>query len=80
VVISPYTRSNYVSNNLTDQASVTSFIEQNWLRGEQLGNGSYDAISGSLDAPGGVLDFHTRPHFNPVILNPTTGEIVKSQW
>jgi phospholipase C len=80
VVISPYTRSNYVSNNLTDQASVTSFIEQNWLRGEQLGNGSYDAISGSLDAPGGVLDFHTRPNFKPVILNPTTGEIVKSQW
>jgi len=80
VVISPYTRSNYVSNNLTDQASVTAFIEQNWLHGEQLGNGSYDAISGSLDAPGGVLDFHTRPHFNPVILNPTTGEIVSSQW
>jgi phospholipase C len=80
VVISPYTRDNYVSNNLTDQASVTAFIEQNWLHGEQLGNGSYDAISGSLDAPGGVLDFHTRPHFNPVILNPTTGEIVKSQW
>jgi len=80
VVISPYTRSNYVSSNLTDQASVTAFIEDNWLHGEQIGNGSYDAISGSLDAPGGVLDFHTRPHLAPVILNPTTGEIVNSQW
>jgi phospholipase C len=79
VVISPYTRSNYVSSNLTDQASVTSFIEDNWLHGEQLGNGSYDAISGSLDAPGGVLDFHTRPHFKPVILNPATGEIVSTR-
>jgi phospholipase C len=80
VVISPYTRENYVSSNLTDQASVTNFIEDNWLGGQRLPNGSYDAISGSLDAPGGVLDFHTKPHFNPVILNPTTGEIVKSQW
>jgi hypothetical protein len=76
VVISPYTRDNYVSNNLTDQASVTKFIEDNWLGGRQIPNGSYDAISGRLDAPGGVLDFHTRPHFRPLILNPTTGEVV----
>jgi hypothetical protein len=27
-------------------------------------------------APGGVLDFFTFPHFNPVILNPTTGAVV----
>jgi phospholipase C len=73
VVISPYTRDNYVSNNLTDQASVVNFIENNWLAGERLGNGSYDATSGSLYARGGVLDFHTRPHFQPLILNPATG-------
>ncbi len=78
VVISPYTQSNYVSNNLTDQASVTKFIEDNWLRGQRIGDGSYDASSGSLDARGGVLDFHTWPHFRPVILNPTTGEVVNS--
>jgi phospholipase C len=79
VVISPYTRENYVSKNLTDQASVVKFIEDNWLGGQRIGDGSYDASSGSLDAPGGVLDFYTRPHFKPVILNPTTGEIV-STW
>jgi phospholipase C len=78
VVISPYTRDNYVSDNLTDQSSVVKFIEDNWLRGQRIPNGSFDASSGSLDAPGGVLDFFTRPHFKPVILNPTTGEIVKS--
>lgn len=27
----------------------------------------------------GALDFRTRPHFRPVILNPTTGEVV-STW
>jgi phospholipase C len=76
VVISPWTRENYVSSNLTDTASVTKFIEDNWLHGEQTGSGSYTAISGNLDAPGGVLDFRTRPHLRPLILNPTTGEVV----
>ena len=76
LVISPYTKANYVSNNLTDQSSVVNFIEDNWLKGERLGKGSFDATAGSLDAPGGVLDFHTKPHYQPLILNPTTGEVV----
>jgi phospholipase C len=75
VVISPYTRDNYVSNNLTDTTSVVKFIEDNWLHGERI-PGSFDATSGSLDAPGGLLDFNVRPHFSPVILNPTTGAVV----
>jgi phospholipase C len=75
VVISPYTRENYVSSNLTDTTSVVKFIEDNWLRGERI-PGSYDAISGSLDAPGGLLDFNVPPHFQPLILNPTTGAVV----
>ena len=32
LVISPWTRENYVSNKLTNTASVTKFIERNWLR------------------------------------------------
>ena len=45
-------------------------------RGKRIGKGSFDATAGSLDAPGGVLDFHTKPHYQPLILNPTTGEVV----
>jgi phospholipase C len=75
LVISPWTRDNYVSSNPTDTASVTKFTEDNWLHGERI-KGSYDAISGSLDAPGGVLDFFVRPHLTPLILNPTTGAVV----
>ncbi len=41
-----------------------------------IGVGSFDAMSGSLDAPGGVLDFDVSPHDTPVILNPTTREVV----
>jgi phospholipase C len=55
---------------------VVRFIEDNWLSGERLGNGSNDASSGSLYAPGGVLEFDVRPHFTPLILNPSTGEPV----
>ena len=76
VVISPYTRDNYVSGNNTNTASVVKFIEDNWLRGERIPN-SFDATSGSLDARGGVLDFNVFPHFSPVILNPTTGAVVR---
>jgi phospholipase C len=75
LVISPWTRDNYVSHNLTDQSSIVTFIEDNWLHGKRIGDGSYDAIAGRLDAPGGVLDFHTVPHLFPVILNPNTGEV-----
>jgi phospholipase C len=75
IVISPWTRQNYVSHNLTDTASIIKFVEDNWLGGERIGGGSFDASSGSLDAPGGVLDFDVIPHLAPVILDPTTGEL-----
>jgi phospholipase C len=78
IVISPWTRDNYVSSNLTDQSSVVTFIEQNWLRGERVPGASFDKIAGSLDARGGVLDFRAQPHFRPLILNPATGEVVNS--
>ncbi|HEX6449846.1 MAG TPA: alkaline phosphatase family protein [Trebonia sp.] len=77
VVISPYTQQNYVSSNLTNTASVVKFIEDNWLHGERI-PGSYDKVSGSLDARGGVLDFNGQPHDAPVILNPSTGAVVKN--
>ena len=75
VVISPWTRQNYVSNNEINTASVVKFIEDNWLHGERI-PGSFDATSGSLDGHGGVLNFNVRPDFSPVILNPTTGAVV----
>jgi phospholipase C len=76
LVISPWTRKNYVGGKLTNTSSVTAFIENNWLHRQRTGAGSYDAISGRLDGRGGLLDFHTRPHFRPVILDPTTGAVV----
>jgi phospholipase C len=74
LVISPWTQVNYVSNNFTDTTAVVTFIEDNWLGGERI-PGSFDATAGSLDAPGGLLDFNIKPHYTPVILNPKTGAV-----
>jgi phospholipase C len=48
IVISPYAKSNYVDHTLVTQSSVVRFIEDNWLNGTRLGNGSHDASAGSL--------------------------------
>jgi phospholipase C len=73
LVISPWTRANYVSHKLTNTVSVTTFIENNWLGGRRIGDGSYDTISTSLN---GLFQFFA-PRTKPVILNPTTGAVVK---
>ena len=76
VVVSPYTRANYVSHSLTDQSSITKFVEDNWLHGQSTGSGSFTQIAGRLAGAGGVLDFHAKPQFGPVILDPATGQVV----
>ena len=59
LVVSPYSRKNYVDHTLTDQTSVLRFIEDNWLGGERVGGGSFDAIAGPIN---GMFDFkHPDP-------------------
>ena len=48
LVISPWAKSNYVSHVQISQASVVRFIEDNWLHGQRLGEGSFDATAGSI--------------------------------
>ncbi|MFL6078249.1 MAG: phospholipase C [Mycobacteriales bacterium] len=73
LVVSPYTRTNYVDHSVTDQTSVLRFIEDNWHTG-RIGDTSFDAKAGRLDGYGGLLDF-THPHLRPVILDPDTGAV-----
>jgi phospholipase C len=54
LVISPWAKPNYVGHAQISLASVVRFIEDNWLRGERLGGGSFDATAGSID---GLFDF-----------------------
>jgi phospholipase C len=70
MVISPYAKTNFVDGTLTDQSSITRFIEDNWLGGQRTGNGSMDALAGTLTT---MFDWR-RPDFRPLLLNPVTGE------
>ncbi|HEX4260178.1 MAG TPA: alkaline phosphatase family protein [Acetobacteraceae bacterium] len=75
LVISPWTAANHVDHGLISQASVVRFIEDNWLGGERLGGGSFDASSGSL---AGLFDFNRPTPNAPLFLDPKTGEVLKS--
>jgi phospholipase C len=71
LIMSPYARPNFVDHTITSQTSVIRFIEDNWRLG-RIGDGSFDAVSGSLD---GMFDF-SRPSSPRLFLNPDTGEPV----
>lgn len=73
LVISPWSRSNFVDHTLTDQSSITRFIEDNWLGGERLGAGSFDELAGTLN---NMFDFR-RLSTTKLILDPGTGEPVR---
>jgi hypothetical protein len=75
MVISPYAKKNYVSHTFITQASIPQFIEDNWLQGERLGGGSFDATAGSiLD----LFDF-TQKKSTKLILDPTFGTVVSKE-
>ncbi len=75
LVISPYARRNFVDHALTDQTSVIRFVEDNWLGGQRIGAGSFDAIAGPLN---GMFNFTQPPRRDVLILNPSSGEVETS--
>jgi len=76
VVISPWAKHNYIDNTVTDQTSVIRFIEDNWLGGQRIGQGSYDGIANSISS---LFDFHQTVTNDLYILNENTGEPVNTQ-
>ncbi len=72
LVISPWSKENFVDHTLTDQTSVLRFIEDNWLFSERVGAGSYDNIANSIIQ---MFDFNNcrSGEDQKVILDPTTG-------
>ena len=71
LVISPFAKKNYVSHVLVSQASIPQFVEDNWLNGERLGGGSFDATTGSIVD---MFDF-TQKKTRTLILDPSLGVV-----
>ena len=70
LVVSPWSRSNYVDHTLTNQASILRFVEDNWRLGRV--EGSADVGSGQLNS---MFDFSTPTGTNPALfLTPSTGQ------
>lgn len=69
LAISRFAKRNFVDNDLTDQSSITRFIEDNWQTG-QIGDQSFDAFAGSILNMFDFRGFRNRALF----LDPNTGE------
>jgi len=72
MVISPYAKQNYVDNTLTDQSSITKFIEENW----ETGPTSQTSMANKAGTLMNMFDFEAgAPKAPKVFLDPSTGEI-----
>jgi len=70
LVISPYARQNFVDHSLTDQTSIIHFVEDNWLGGQRIGQGSFDASANSITQ---MFNFTKIRSNGTLFLNPNTG-------
>ena len=73
LVISPWAKKNVIDSTVTDQSSITRFIEDTFLSSQRIGQGSFDGIAGPLT---GMFDFSNGavvPNPNVVLLDPVTG-------
>jgi len=60
---------------MTDQTSILRFIEDNWLQGQRIGQGSFDAITNSITQ---MFDFNDDQGNGVLLLDPLTGQILRS--
>jgi len=74
LVASPWAKRNFIDDTITDQSSIFRFIEDNWDLG-RIGNGSTDAIAGTLN---NMFNFSEGgPHTHRLILDPQTGTVIE---
>ena len=70
MVISPYSKTNFVDHTRTDQTSVLKFIEDNWFTG-RIGDASFDTRAGGL---WNMFNFWW-PQGRQLTLDPKTGAV-----
>ncbi len=73
LVISLWSKVNFVDHTLIDQTSIIRFIEDNWNLG-RIGNNSYDEKAGSLLK---IFNFtNNGQHAQRLFLHPSNGTTV----
>jgi phospholipase C len=78
LVISPWAKANFIDNTVTDQSSITRFIEDVFLNGTTLGGGSYDAEAGSINNMFNFSNVAAPPSPNNLQLSPSSGAVVSN--
>jgi len=71
LVISPWAQQNFVDHSVTDQTSIIRFIEDNWLNGQRIGQGSFDGIANSITP---MFNFKQIRNNGILFLDPSTGK------
>jgi len=74
LVISPWAKMNFVDSTVTDQTSVLRFIEDNWLGGQRIGQGSFDSIASTITQMFNFNGENEDGDAGKLILNPDTGQ------
>ncbi|SFR98423.1 Phospholipase C [Granulicella pectinivorans] len=74
LVVSPWAKPNYVDSNVLDQTSIMRFIEDTFLNGQRVGQGSFDTIAAPINP---LLDLRrsTPQNMHTVLLDPVTGVV-----
>jgi len=73
LVISPWAKKNFVDHTTTDQTSVLLFIEDNWLEGQRIGQGSFDSIASPITQMFEFKNDGAGGNGGKLILDPNTG-------
>lgn len=71
LVISPWAKQNFVDHTVTDQTSIIRFVEDNWLSGQRIGQGSFDGIASSISR---MFNFTKIRNNGTLFLNASNGE------
>jgi phospholipase C len=71
LIVSPFSKVNYVDHQINDQTSILKFIEDNWNLG-RLGDQSFDSKAGSIL---NMFNFTTGHSAAKLFLDPSKGTI-----
>jgi phospholipase C len=74
LIVSPYSKVNYVDHQITDQTSILRFIEDNWSLG-RIGDQSFDEKAGSIL---NMFNFTSRHHADKLFLDPSKGTAIST--